>query len=265
MSSPGLAAISTQTQFRENLAEVPKPNEEPGDILAAVQAVAQSQGCRYFVITTHPDGQGNLSDIIAASNLPSSLVETLDHSGWLSASIPYRKIRRSHVPVIWRTDLAKIHSADSDNIAPIRMVKNQIMSDHQVLHGIACPIHSPSGQCTIALFTGRSQEFQLQEIDQLHLAMLKIYQHAHNTYRANCMDAGNLTHRECDCLYWTAAGKTSNEIGTILSISQHTVNHYLTGAIQKLNAINRTQAVVKALHFSLIEYPPTGNPGRIWN
>jgi len=54
-------------------------------------------------------------------------------------------------------------------------------------------------------------------------------------------------------LTWTAAGKTSAEIAEILGLSEHTVNHYLNKATKKLDTVNRTQAVAKALRVGLIE------------
>jgi DNA-binding CsgD family transcriptional regulator len=62
-----------------------------------------------------------------------------------------------------------------------------------------------------------------------------------------------LTDREIDCLNWTAAGKTSVEIAEILTLSEHTVNHYLNRATRKLDTANRTQAVAKALRIGLIK------------
>ena len=70
------------------------------------------------------------------------------------------------------------------------------------------------------------------------------------------MDSRNsdmLTERELDCLNWTAAGKTSVEIAEILTLSEHTINHYLNRATKKLDAVNRTQAVAKALRLGLIK------------
>ena len=61
-----------------------------------------------------------------------------------------------------------------------------------------------------------------------------------------------LSTRETDCLQWVAAGKTSIETGIILGLSPHTVNQYLTSATTKLEAVNRTHAVTKAVRLGLI-------------
>ena len=62
-----------------------------------------------------------------------------------------------------------------------------------------------------------------------------------------------LTARERECLVWTAAGKTSSEIATILKLSEHTVTHYLGIACQKLDAVNRVHAVSKAMRAGLLD------------
>ena len=61
-----------------------------------------------------------------------------------------------------------------------------------------------------------------------------------------------LNARETECLKWAAAGKTSNEIAQITSLSEHTVNHYLAICCRKLDSVNRIQATVKAVRLGLI-------------
>jgi LuxR family transcriptional regulator, quorum-sensing system regulator BjaR1 len=59
--------------------------------------------------------------------------------------------------------------------------------------------------------------------------------------------------RERDCLQWAAAGKTAAETATILGLSQHTVNQHVLAATARLGAVNRTQAVAKAIRSGLID------------
>ena len=62
-----------------------------------------------------------------------------------------------------------------------------------------------------------------------------------------------ISKRELECLKLTANGHTSEEIARLLKLSVHTANQYLTQTTQKLNAVNRMQAVAKALRMGLIE------------
>ena len=61
-----------------------------------------------------------------------------------------------------------------------------------------------------------------------------------------------LTPREHEVLRWASEGKTSQEISTILGISPKTVNLHADNSINKLNAANRTNAVVRAIRLGLI-------------
>jgi len=63
----------------------------------------------------------------------------------------------------------------------------------------------------------------------------------------------SLAVRERECLAWGARGKTTLEIAGILGLSEHTVNHYLTNAVNKLHAANRTHAIVKAVLAGIVD------------
>jgi DNA-binding CsgD family transcriptional regulator len=58
---------------------------------------------------------------------------------------------------------------------------------------------------------------------------------------------GDLTDREKTVMGWIAAGKSSWEVGRILSISEHTVNTHIERVVSKLAAANRAEAVAKAI------------------
>jgi DNA-binding CsgD family transcriptional regulator len=61
-----------------------------------------------------------------------------------------------------------------------------------------------------------------------------------------------LTRREIECLRWSAAGKSSDEIAIILDLSSHTVAGYLKSAMRKLDSVNRMQAVARAFRYRLL-------------
>lgn len=62
-----------------------------------------------------------------------------------------------------------------------------------------------------------------------------------------------LTAREREVLIWTAHGKTSGEISTILGVSSRTVEFHLDNASRKLDTTNRVHTVVEALRRREIE------------
>jgi LuxR family quorum sensing-dependent transcriptional regulator len=119
--------------------------------------------------------------------------------------------------------------------------------DFRLAKGLFVPIHygdSFSGAVSIG---GERPDLGPGVKPALHLMSL----YAHNRLRAMLYpvqtSAPILTPREREVLRWTASGKSSWEIGMILSISERTVNAHITSAMKKLNAANRTAAVVNAL------------------
>jgi DNA-binding NarL/FixJ family response regulator len=62
-----------------------------------------------------------------------------------------------------------------------------------------------------------------------------------------------LNGRELECLTWSARGKTSPEIATILNLSKRTINFHIENACRKLNVSTRTEAVAKAASSRLID------------
>lgn len=61
-----------------------------------------------------------------------------------------------------------------------------------------------------------------------------------------------LSLREKEILRWTGDGKTADQIAEILNISPSTINFHLRNTMKKLDAPNKTAAVVKAIFFRLL-------------
>jgi DNA-binding CsgD family transcriptional regulator len=58
---------------------------------------------------------------------------------------------------------------------------------------------------------------------------------------------GELSPRERQVFGWIAFGKSSRDVASIMSLSEHTVNDYIASVMAKLKASNRTEAVLRAL------------------
>lgn len=62
-----------------------------------------------------------------------------------------------------------------------------------------------------------------------------------------------LTNREKIVIQWLKEGKTTWDISVILNISQRTVKFHVSNILRKLDAVNRTHAVAKAMDQGIIE------------
>ena len=61
-----------------------------------------------------------------------------------------------------------------------------------------------------------------------------------------------LSEREKEVLRWSGDGKTADEIAQILNLSHSTINFHLRNAMFKLDAPNKTNAIVKAIYLDLL-------------
>lgn len=219
------------------------------DIIRLVRDFAQSHRFDYFSMLRAPDtGERKLSTISIISNWPSELVSAYDDLELLMKSPVVKSLRKSTKPLTWRGSSADPKSPDypgEDYYA--------LFARYGITMGTMIPVQQASGQRGALVLYGKRElpsESELMELSYFA-----------NLFFARVAEIGNpgqghdhpLTARERECLHWTANGKTSQEIATILELSEHTVNHYLSAACQKLNAANRAHAVAKAIRSGLLD------------
>ncbi|WP_312404782.1 helix-turn-helix transcriptional regulator [Brevundimonas sp.] len=65
--------------------------------------------------------------------------------------------------------------------------------------------------------------------------------------------AAELSARERQCLIWAARGKSSPDIGVILSLSPRTVDSYIEKVCAKLCVRTRIEAVAAAVRLGVID------------
>ncbi len=112
--------------------------------------------------------------------------------------------------------------------------------------GVLLPVHGMTAMCGALSFAGpnalpsRTVIYEMQSFAFVFFGMLAAVRFDEN--RRN----NPLTPRERDCLRLAMLGKTSSEIGIVLSLSEYTISQYLTAAQRKLDASNRTHTVAMA-------------------
>lgn len=83
---------------------------------------------------------------------------------------------------------------------------------------------------------------------QFYLAFRRLY-----AKPAQAADVTPLSPKEREILSWVAAGKTDEEIATILSISRNTVDTHMRNIFRKLDAPNRVSAAIKGVTLGHIQ------------
>lgn len=119
--------------------------------------------------------------------------------------------------------------------------------------GIAFPVHADRGQCGLVVFLGSEITLSDDSLYEIHARCFALFAAVARIRPGETGRTRTISKRELECLKLTANGNTSEEIAKLLKLSVHTANQYLTQSTQKLNAVNRNQAVAKALRLGLIE------------
>jgi LuxR family transcriptional regulator, quorum-sensing system regulator BjaR1 len=154
-------------------------------------------------------------------------------------------------PYYWK-EAEKIYS---ENLRSVKIM-NEARSEFHMLGGYCVPIHGLRGVAGVVSIATDQLNWQLSEHEDAALHLISIYAYeAVRRVRKPVDSTGGpqLTRREIDCLQWIAEGKTTWEIGTILSISEHTVGEYVGNAARKLGTFSRAHLVARALRQNLIK------------
>lgn len=192
---------------------------------------------------------------VAPEQLPSRSIYTTYPESWL---VRYQQAEHiAHDPVVRQATQTTL-PIFWDKSAKGRSVVFDEAREHGLANGITIPIHGANGEWS--LFSVASDTDSLKDrghasafVGQIQLAAFYVNEAARRFGEAAPITIRPLTKREKECLLWAARGKTSWEIGGILSISEPTAIFHLTNAKNKLQATNRRQAVAKAISLRLIE------------
>jgi LuxR family quorum sensing-dependent transcriptional regulator len=218
------------------------------DVFRFLKRTADLFGFKGFLVLKLPlETSLLLSENAVISNLPAEFMNEFDRLGLMRGCGFFAKLRHSTVPVAF--EFAKVAE---DRPVELRESAKALFTTFGYVQGFCMPVHDAAGHRSAVLFVGERGQLSYNEVVELTMICLHAFQRLMDVSAAVTKDIQVLTARELDCLQWTAAGKTSSDIAAILSLSEHTVNHYLNRAAKKLDTVNRTQAVAKALRRGLI-------------
>lgn len=219
------------------------------DIFRFMKKVTEAYRSRAFMVFNLPSVTAvDLQSNTVISSWPVELLAAYDHERLVAHSPVMKRLRTSTAPFFNDLSQAKLERPDGK-----AGIVKALFERFRMMRCAYFPTHEASGGRGAVSFSGDREPFTAEEMRELHYLSTHVFNRLAEirSYDNRITDA--LTDREIDCLNWTAAGKTSVEIAEILTLSEHTVNHYLNRATKKLDTVNRTQAVAKALRIGLIK------------
>ena len=158
---------------------------------------------------------------------------------------------RGVLPVVWNEE------ADCLTLTARQRRIAAEAAKHSLAIGISAPVHGPGGRFTIlCLSRFRPEGMAPAEVASfVHLAAVHIHSALWNIISDPCAVETapvELKPVESACLMWAARGRTSKEIGDILSISERTVYFHISNAMECLGGRNRKHAISIAIRSGLI-------------
>ncbi|WP_164843757.1 helix-turn-helix transcriptional regulator [Sinorhizobium meliloti] len=217
------------------------------ELLHLMRRLISRYGFAHFMIARLPlADEQRFSERLVLSNWPAELVQQYDAGETFQTSELVERLRQTKLPVTGGPELMEPAGKGAGKAAFIRLPPHAGMGHFAVL------LHTTYGEPFVAVLSGTRDETAGAERATLYLALLQLFECLERTFDAGSGAREKLSSREVECLRWAAAGKSSDEIAIILGISAYTVSSYFKSATRKLDAVNRMQAIARAMRMKLI-------------
>jgi LuxR family quorum sensing-dependent transcriptional regulator len=220
----------------------------PQDVIDAVERSFCLFGFENFIITGLPNPNERFEQVVLVKKWPSGWFDIYAKEDYIRSDPIIRLCRNTVQPFEWS-------EAPYDPLTEPRTA--EVMNrarDFRMKEGFCLPIHGINGYEACFSMSGVDLDLSSKTKSALHLMAMYAFERARQLLDSGLpQGASLLTPREREALTWAAAGKSAGETGTILGITERTVTAHIVSACQKLDAVNKTQAVVRALQYRLID------------
>lgn len=257
---------TTPRSFTDHLSALHAASDVDG-VRAALVPLCRALRQRYFSYRGHFPLPGDGVALPRLGNLPRAWEAQYERRRYAAIDPVLALAARQLTPVEWTPALYVSPQARE-------LLREQRAAGLRA--GITYPVFTPSGASgTLSLSSPHAPARRLRASGPhawvLHAgAMLAMHVHEavwrivqRDALRAH---APVLTPRERECLQWVARGKTSWEIGRILTISEHGVVFHLRSVMRKFNVSSRHRAARLASDYGLLDDGPatvsSHDPGR---
>ncbi|WP_416795508.1 LuxR C-terminal-related transcriptional regulator [Ciceribacter azotifigens] len=221
--------------------------ETRSEFMACMMRIAERFGLQHVSVLTVPSADDEfLAPHFLETTLPAQYIREFDSNRLLRCCPVLPQLSRSVMPQCWIVDGDGARDFDF----PAAML--DLLRKYGLKVGLVFPLTSVDSSRYYFRYDGGRSPLRQAEINELGMITLQAFDRFDSIRRAEKACANLLSARELEVLRWTAQGKTSVEIGQILSLSDHTINAYMMNAIKKLDCVNRTHLVAKAIRLKLI-------------
>jgi LuxR family transcriptional activator of bioluminescence operon len=179
-------------------------------------------------------------DLTIISNVPNEWRERYSREGLLTLDPVVATARTQIQPIFWQ----QVRAHDE------QMQVMDAAYSMGLRDGVSFPLRGPNGERGALSFI--RDAVGVDDGQRVSLGAVTPYMMDAMIRCSRSADKHELSHTERKCLFWAAAGKTTEEIGIIIDMPARTVTYHIRLAVRKLGATNRDQAVAYAALRGLI-------------
>jgi len=255
---------STFESIINGLVEKIQQSFSENEILSVLHDIAKKYGFEYYTYSRMFPKAMTRVDILAIGNYPVEWVDKYIKDDYLFIDPVMKHCTSSALPYFWKN----IYISKDEEV--IAFAKES--ARFGLYEGFSVGINGNCGDFSVLNFGGSGAHSPSPlEHSQVVIIAHAILPYLHEKLAQICpvsalYPIGNkhqiniplqeLSSRERECLLWTAEGKTSHEISVIIGIAESTVNFHIKNTVKKLDCINKTHAVAKAVLLGLIKNMP---------
>jgi LuxR family transcriptional regulator len=225
------------------------------EMAAEFERLMAYYGFDYYGIAEKPKPSQDPMSLVLASRWPLDWPQTYIKKRYLQIDPTIRYLGHAQGGFRWRDTIGAFKAN------PHRKRMERMMVDARqngLEDGYVFPVYGRRGLLGTLSIGGRPVDLHPAEIGLLDSISRRLFWKLLRAIRpetAKAMAADmqiTLTRREMEALSLLADGMTSHEIGRVLGISSHTVDWYMNGIQEKLQASNRHHAVALAFRLGLV-------------
>lgn len=230
-------------------------NVEAGEVCRLLESVIDEAGFDYFTLTRQPLLQSSEEYLVFAGRWPDGWPELYVKRKYASIDPTLRYLGYCQRGFRW-AEAAEFFAEDAHFKRIARMMKQA--RKFGLEDGYIFPVHGRQGLAGVLNVAGRPVGLSPGEIQLFEAVARKAFWALADSANLGVpiSDPANRNHtmtkREIETLNLLAEGYTSGEMGSTLGLSTHTVDWYMNGIQNKLDARNRHHAVAIAFRRGLI-------------
>lgn len=213
-----------------------------------LKSFAGELGYKYYLLANMPfERDASFEDCTRLTNWPLETSSAYSKSEMFFGSGVVSHFRRSVLPL---SGGSQMFGTEKDPMGRARAGK--LLGSHGIQATFAFTLHNSDRQQYLFAFSRRGPSPETIGGDDTLSRGMKILDTLRGTKTPMAEAASQLSQRERECLEWCAMGKTADETAIIMKLSAHTVESYIRTAMKKLGAVNRMQAVARAIRLNAI-------------